>query len=312
MPERRTKVAIIGFTQHSLKAPWLDETWELWGLNDLYHIFDAHNPEIWKTDRVRWFQLHQEDAGTSAFATGARDPEHVQWLEAGHCPIYMWQPKPRYPTSVAYPMLQMLDAFPRKYFNNSISWELALAIAEGFQTIGLFGVDMALDGVHGESEYSWQRPSVEYFVGIAEGRGIEVVIPEESEILKCGYLYGWDNPSVLRAKMLSRLQQLEAQEVEATNQYEAMKRQLHEVRGAKHDVAWVLRNYLPGDGPTQDVPRTARSIIPAAPVVIPGRSPEVPLPTGTDGRPADPDGKGRAAVLELMKTDQEAVDAARV
>src|SRR3990172_1227491 len=98
MPDRRTKVAIIGFTQHSLVAPWLDDSWECWGLNDLYHVFEANNPGILKSGRVRWFQLHQENSITGqAFSTGARDPDHAAWLKQAPCPVYMWQPKPEYP-----------------------------------------------------------------------------------------------------------------------------------------------------------------------------------------------------------------------
>jgi hypothetical protein len=246
--------------------------------------------------------------GDKPFATGARDPKHVEWLKQAPCPVWMWRHHPEFPQSRAYPLLEILEAYPRRYFNNSISWEIALAMHLGYRTIGLFGIDMALDGVHGESEYSWQRPSVEYFVGLAEGRGIEVVIPEASEILKCGYLYGWDNKSVARAKMLTRLKQLEAQEQETVdnyeaikrmlhetrgylkriaeepesdqqkadlaklqneeqqlvNEYEACKRILHEVRGAKNNSLWFIRNYFPGDGPVQDVPRTPQSLYVAA------------------------------------------------
>ena len=63
--------------------------------------------------------------------------------------------------------------------------------------IGLWGVDMAQHGVkqgHAgwfTSEYARQRPSVEYWLGVAEGMGIDVTVPDESDILKCSVIYGY-------------------------------------------------------------------------------------------------------------------------
>ena len=102
---------------------------------------------------------------------------------------------------------------------------------QGYKTIGLCGVDIALDGVTGETEYAHQRPSVEYYIGLAEGRGIEIVIPEVSELLRCGYLYGWDNPSVGRQKYVERARQLAQNEAEAVDAYNQQKWQLAECKG---------------------------------------------------------------------------------
>ena len=49
---------------------------------------------------------------------------------------------------------------------------IALAIYEDFDIIHVYGVDMAVCG-----EYEQQRPSCEFFCGIAKGKGIELYIP---------------------------------------------------------------------------------------------------------------------------------------
>lgn len=302
------KVAVIGFTTHNRYAPWHDPSYKIWGLNDLHGMVTQFAPDIWKTDRVEWFQLHREDGG--AFH-GVRDPQHRVWLAHATCPIWMWAPHPDIPASVAYPLHDVLakpilphgkPMSEEAYFNNSISWMLAKAILDGYKEIAVFGVDMAIEGVHGQSEYGSQRPSVEYFVGIARGLGIDVRLHEESEICKCAYLYGYDNQMFLRRKWQARLEHLEAQQADASNDYEAIKRGLHETRGAlwalrqvaadhpkipeleqnelrlineyegakraiheivgaKNDCLWSLRNFMPGEGPLQDVPRTPRSLI---------------------------------------------------
>lgn len=341
LPTRtRDKVAIVGFTQHGVEAPWKDESWDLMGLNDLHSMFESMNPGIFQTDRVQWFQLHHRDA-TGQYP-GARDPVHTEWLTKQTCPVWMWAHDPAIPASRPYPIRDVLASprlaggkplSPEAYFNNTISWMIALAIVQGYKTIGVFGVDMALDGVHGESEYSWQRPSVEYFIGLARGLGIEVILPATSEICKSGYLYGWDNSSWIRRKYIDRLAALEQSEQAnvaeyehfkretfelkgqlwgldqvsvllntlkkdapqvlelpsvaalvkehdkrmtegpnnsqaAANELEAAKRRLHETRGALNDIKWSLRNYLPGDGPLQDVERGPRSVVLEPPPVV--------------------------------------------
>lgn len=314
------KVAILGFTQHVHQAPFLDETWALWGLNDLHALIESRAPGVFKTPRVEWFQIHREAWGQFP---GARDPQHTEWLKAQTCPIWMWDHVPEVPASVAYPLHDILQAFPRAYFNNTISWMIALAIHRGYTTIGMWGVDMALDGVHGASEYSWQRPSVEYFVGQAEGRGITFHIPPESEICKCSYLYGYDNVMPTRSKFLDRLEQLNIQDQEASNEYEAIKRGLHEnrgalwalrqvapehpkvpeleqrelalvndyeaakrgiheIRGAKNNLTWVIRNYFPGEGAFQDLPRTPGSLV--LPTEIVDLTAYSVLPDASDGQ----------------------------
>lgn len=239
MPERkRDNVAIIGFTQHQLKAPWDNPDWDMWGLNDLHGFFQAHAPGIFESGRVEWFQLHRDEWGTFP---GARDDGHTQWLKTQTIPIWMWEHRDDIPASIAYPIKDVLSAnvlphgkplSEEGYYNNTISWMIALAILRGYKRIGIYGVDMALDGVHGESEYSWQRPSVEYFVGLARGLGIDVILPMESEICKTSYLYGYDNATPTRRKFLDRLNQLAVQDQEVSNEYEALKRALHETRGA--------------------------------------------------------------------------------
>jgi hypothetical protein len=78
---------------------------------------------------------------------------------------------------------------------------------EGFKEIHLYGVDMAVS-----TEYDEQRPSCEYFIGLARGRGIKVYIPEESHLLKVRYKYGYEakSESVYRKNLKQRKQICEA------------------------------------------------------------------------------------------------------
>ena len=61
-------------------------------------------------------------------------------------------------------------------FSNTTVWlifaayMLALAIYEGVDKVGIWGVDL-----HCDSEYSYQRPNMEYLIGLARGRGMKVI-----------------------------------------------------------------------------------------------------------------------------------------
>src|SRR5690242_14014039 len=124
----RPNVAVIGFTQHGYAAPWGDPNWEFWGLNDLHSVFEQYMPGCFSGDQVRWFQLHRK--GPDGQYPGARDETHTKWLATTKVPIYMWAHDPAIPSSIPYPIEQVLlaqhpttgdELWPEKYFNNSIS-----------------------------------------------------------------------------------------------------------------------------------------------------------------------------------------------
>jgi hypothetical protein len=129
---------------------------------------------------------------------------HLDWLRAQPPgkPIYM-QPQfvgGVFPAAVEYPLDRMIAKFGR-YFTSTIGYMVALAIDEGYDWIGLYGVDLASD-----VEYPGQRPNTEYLVGWARGLGITVEIAPTSALLRSSHLYGYEKPpqdNKLLAAMLS-------------------------------------------------------------------------------------------------------------
>lgn len=88
-----------------------------------------------------------------------------------------------------YPLEIIIDAFKTDYFNSTVDYAIALAIYEDYEKIDFYGVNMA-----NLTEYSYQKPGVEFWIGIAKGRGTEVnVHGSMSTILKTGdgLLYGY-------------------------------------------------------------------------------------------------------------------------
>ena len=182
------KVAIVGFAGTKDMAPYNDPEWKIWSVNNLYK-FIPH------TDRI--FQMHSR-ASLEQEHHEVPSKEHLEFLQQTQIPVYMQQHYEDIPASVPYPLKEMVEEFgiPRfssdtqkdAYFTNSISFMLALAIYEGFEDIGVYGVDMAV-----LLEYGEQRPSCEYYIGIAVGRGIRVILPTESDLLKTRFVYGYDD-----------------------------------------------------------------------------------------------------------------------
>lgn len=256
IPIERSKVAVVGFAPTSMeevKPLFDDPTCEIWGLNQLYVAF----PKIAQY-ATRWVQIHPRH---SYDINLGRDKSHHQWLvEQRRFPIYMMDRDPSVPMSVRWPKEKIMQLLGTDYFTNSISWEIALPIYEtllarlngkcGFTDIYIFGVDMAQSDEI-DSEYAEQRPSCEFFVGIAWGLGLlgklglighyplRVHIPNKSDLLKTLWLYPYEDHSPFRTKLEARRQELRNR----ANILAAQEQQSHDARmqivGAIEDIHYT-------------------------------------------------------------------------
>ncbi len=121
---------------------------------------------------------------------------HVGGLRMSKVPVYMLDRQDDIAQSVRYPIEDVTaligNATGKKtpYLESSIAYMLALAILElkPGDRVAIFGVDL-----HCDSEYAYQRPNLEYLIGLARGRGIKVIIPPQSALLthEKGVPYGF-------------------------------------------------------------------------------------------------------------------------
>ena len=237
------KVAIVGFAGgHHYQAPFKDESVETWGINRLW-------VELPDRRWTRWFELH--DLGLFY----RDDEDHKQFLRSFTGPVYVREQDYALAlewgidTAVPFPHRILTEQF-QPYFTNTVSWLLALAILMDFEHIGVYGVDMAVDNVM-QAEYGEQRPSCEYFLGIAHGRGIQTFIPHGSDLLKASHLYGYEDSGPVLMKMAARFQELgrakeglraQAQQLHA--QANTLEGQLSQLDGAMQEVAYWKKNWL--------------------------------------------------------------------
>lgn len=225
---KKEKVAIVGFAGSSIGlAPFNDDSFEIWGVNELYKV-------VPKVDVL--FELHDYEM----LANKDRNPAHLEWLRQAKIPVFMQKHFDDIPSSVPFPLDDITDEFGR-YFTNTISYEIALALQLGFKEIHLYGVDMATN-----SEYGGQRPSVEYFLGVAVGRGVKVHIPAQCDLLKTAYLYGFEDKSstLMAVRMKARLAELKHRMDSFAQQELSARDAKHQMIGAQDNAQYVLRSFV--------------------------------------------------------------------
>lgn len=165
-------VALVGHSPSTrMEAPFNDATAEIWTMNDAHH---------WIPRATRWFEIHHETVWRSE---ARRSPGYLDHLARFNGPIYMQTAWPEIPNSVAYPFRQMVERYGR-VFSSSFSWLFALAVAEGFARIEVYGCDLS-----SELEYIRQREATAWWIGYCRGLGIDVYLPMGCPLLS-GPLYG--------------------------------------------------------------------------------------------------------------------------
>lgn len=174
------QVAIVGLAESTHDdAPFEDPSWETWGLP-------------WDEDRWPYFDrlldIHPLEcirAATPSFYRKGYEAR-LRSFDAIDQTLFMQEAYPEIPNAIRYPLEEVSDLVG-DYFNSSIGYLLAMAIYEGVDKIGLWGVDMASKGSPGHAnEYRDERPNCEYLIGFAKAKGIEVYLPEECPLLKFG------------------------------------------------------------------------------------------------------------------------------
>lgn len=209
------RIAVIGKCSSSRHhAPMSLPNWEMWCLGwdptpIVHRLYEVHK---------NWRAFHgvgSEDAGF-----------HRRWLMGQKVPVYMNEIEPDIPTSVRYPLEEvheMVGSATGKsfaYLESSIAFMFAHAMLEFKQglcpdglKVGIWGVDLAAD-----TEYSYQRPNMEYLIGMAKGMGIKVFIPEVSSLLSPAHdrPYGeWESPELIAYNEAARAKIDEEQKAEA-------------------------------------------------------------------------------------------------
>lgn len=92
------------------------------------------------------------------------------------------------PLSQAFPLEACVKEFGIPYFTNTICYMIAYALLNGAKDITIYGVNQA-----SSHEYTEERGGVEYWIGVAAGRGVKVTISgKDSSLLRFKGRFGHD------------------------------------------------------------------------------------------------------------------------
>lgn len=245
---KKDKVCIVGCADSKTITPFGRDDMEFWGVNNLYgvNLPGAH----WD----RWFEIHNIEVGPDGKFRRREDlefrgqpvDEYLKGLAKLDCPvIYMQKHWEEVPNSIEYPLGPVTALFGR-YFTNSISYQIALAILMGYEEIHVYGVDMAVG-----SEYAHQRPSCEFFLGWAMGRGIKVFIPDEADLLKSRFMYGFEERkrTAWQNKMKKVRADLQHKRAAVQQRMDADKIQFHQYIGAEYALGEMEKIWSNLDDP---------------------------------------------------------------
>lgn len=230
MPASR-RIAIIGYAPSVAATPWNDPDVAIWGLNDQLKtmprvdvLFEIHAPDVVKAEG------HWED------------------LKAYQGPILMQDAYPDIPNAMRYPLMEIGAKYrvpgtdvPYLTCSAAIMLAYALELNPAPLEIALYGVDLLMD-----AEFRAQRPSVEFWLGIAYARGIKVTLQQESGLLKAPYVYGYQDEQItaMRAQLIARKNWLESQVNQAVAEEQAARERRLQYAGALADHAYHQERLL--------------------------------------------------------------------
>lgn len=187
LAEPRKKVAIIGAGHGRAHAPYDDDGWEIWGLNAV-----APQDRFGRLRADRWFEMH---------VMAAQSEADMRWIRKCPFPLYLVPDAAEkvlalrvsgssgdgdVPMAVRYPIERMEERFGA-YWACTFAYQIALALDEGFTDIGLYGVELCY-GTMRERTVEWA--CVSFWIGLAQGMGVNIHLPPGSRLGRHSYRYG--------------------------------------------------------------------------------------------------------------------------
>lgn len=177
------KLAIVGTHPATRdQAPFDDPEVDIW-------VFNEAPQADWCTRWDACFQLHKPEVYTSRNNFVRAD--HWDWLQKDHGErvIWMQDADPRVPNSRSLPIDEIMAILPGaefRWFSSSVAYAIALALFQGYEEIMLVGVDM-----NSNTEYGYQLPNFQFWVGVALGMGIGISLLSNREYFSSP-MYGYE------------------------------------------------------------------------------------------------------------------------
>lgn len=178
------KICIMGFGPTQEEAPLDDPSWVFLGLpwdekwEQYDRLYEMHSQNVLQLSNS--VVLAEEWDGERIITQAHRPQNYFKILEdiASDKNKTLYMHDNYFGGVVPYPFDKVIKA-TRDYFISSVTYMISHAISLEPKQLAVYGIDMI-----GNEEWAYQRPCVEYLLGLAEGRGIEVIVPKDSWLLK--------------------------------------------------------------------------------------------------------------------------------
>lgn len=212
-------------------APFDDPSFDVWSMHMGPFIlrrvdvsFEFHDPMVFKKPEYI-------------------DKDYYDKITKMQIPIFMRKHYDDIPTSIPYPVDEIVQEFGR-YFTNSVSYMLALAFRNQYEEVHLYGVEMEHN-----TEYVDQARSVIFFIGMLMGRGVKIFIPPVCQLFKNKYLYGIETGQQDEdiQKIEARRRDLQTQLTQVQGQVNSMTQQMFQLQGAINESEVINRRILQTD-----------------------------------------------------------------
>lgn len=169
------------------RSAYCDEVWAINGLGDVFTC-----DRIFHMDDVRIQEIRAAAAPDSNIA------KMLKWMKKHPGPIMTSRAHPDYPGLVEFPLEELINNLGFAYLNNTAAYAVAYAIHIGVKKISCHGMDFTYPDAH-DAERG--RGCVEYWLGFAKARGIQISTGSASSLLDACVpweekLYGYDTVDV--------------------------------------------------------------------------------------------------------------------
>lgn len=173
-------VAVLGLGPSVNQYLHLTKSWggrkafcdEVWGINALGGVFEC--------DRI----FHMDDVRIQEIRAKARPKSNIarmlEWLKTTKVPVVTSIPHPDYPSTVAFPLAEVLQKYEYAYFNSTAAYAIAYAMHIGVKQITCFGMDYTYADAH-QAEKG--RACVEFWLGQAVAQGIHIAVPKTTSLM---------------------------------------------------------------------------------------------------------------------------------
>lgn len=215
------KLLILGTASTKDQAPIGDPSFTTWAVSPY-----ASYPGV-VTDKVDvMFEMHPQRYWGNDDIT--------QRLMGFRGPVVMQEAFPEIPNAVRYPFEDVYSQFmipamgSDLYVTNTVSYMVMLGYLMGYEEFHLYGVHMSHN-----TEYGYQKPNCEYYLGYIAGQGKVVVIPKGGELLKAPYLYGYNEPWQDISALRGDSEKFDQQVLECDNEIEELKKKRWIAEGMK-------------------------------------------------------------------------------